>query len=46
ALGDFNDDPVRLGAAITYLERAVPRDEMLERRLAELRTIKPAWEVA
>ena len=44
ALGDLEDDPSLLRAAAHYLERALPPDPALERRLAELRSIRPAWE--
>ncbi len=46
ALGDLEDDPSLLGAAAHYLEAALPREPALERRLAELRSIRPAWESA
>ena len=42
SLGDFDDDPARLLAAVDYLCRAVPRDPELDMRLAELK----AWREA
>lgn len=44
ALGDFEDDPVRLMAAASYVAEHVPRSEALERRLEGLKAIRPAWE--
>jgi len=46
ALGDFADDPDRLRAAARYVEVAQPRDEAIEARLAGLRAMQPAWEIA
>jgi len=46
ALGHFADDPDRLRAAARYVEVALPRDEAIERRLAGLRAMQPAWDVA
>ena len=48
ALGDLEDDPALLRAAAHYLETAVPvpRDPAIERRLDELRSRRPAWEMA
>lgn len=46
ALGDLEDDPALLRAAARYLEPPVPRDAAIERRLDELRSRRPAWEMA
>jgi hypothetical protein len=46
ALGDLEDDPALLRAAARYLEPPVPRDPAIERRLEELRSRRPAWEMA
>ncbi len=46
ALGDFNDDPDRLRIATHYLEAGLARDPAIEERLAELRAMRPAWDVA
>lgn len=46
ALGDMEDDPVLLRAAARYLEPPVPRDSSIECRLEELRSRRPAWEMA
>jgi len=46
ALGDFNDDPHRLRAAAGYVEVAQPRDPAIGRRLAGLRNMRPAWDLA
>jgi hypothetical protein len=37
ALGDFDDDPYLLRAALRYVEPPVQRDLMIEARLAELK---------
>ena len=48
ALGDLEDDPGLLRAATRYLEPAVPvqHEPAIARRLGELRSRRPAWEVA
>jgi Recombination endonuclease VII len=46
ALGDLEDDPALLRSAARYLEPAVPRDPAIERRLDELRSRRPASEMA
>lgn len=46
ALGDFADDPDRLRAAARYVEVAQPDDPAIERRLTELKAMRPAWDVA
>ncbi len=42
ALGDFADDPDWLRAAARYVEVAQPRDEVIKRRLADLRALRLA----
>ncbi|HEX2193006.1 MAG TPA: endonuclease VII domain-containing protein [Acidimicrobiales bacterium] len=46
ALGDLEDDPALLRAAARYLEALVPPDPAVARRLEELRSVQPAWELA
>lgn len=44
ALGDFEDDPARLGAAISYLARYDELEPAIRRRIGELKRMRPAWE--
>lgn len=46
ALGDLEDDPGLLRAAARYLEATAPCESAVARRLEELRSRSPAWEVA
>jgi hypothetical protein len=40
ALGDFDDDPYLLRAALRYVEPPVERDLLIEARLAELKALR------
>ena len=40
ALGDFDDDPVTLRAALRYVEPAPERDLLIEARIAELKAVR------
>jgi hypothetical protein len=40
ALGDFDDDPALLRAALRYVEPPVERDLLIEARLAELKALR------
>lgn len=45
ALGDFEDDPVRLRGAARYLESyEAPLEPAIRRRIGELKRMRPAWE--
>jgi Autographiviridae endonuclease VII len=46
ALGDFEDDPGRLRAAIGYLHRFDDLEPAIRRRIDELKAMTPAWERA
>ncbi len=47
ALGDFEDDPVRLREAARYVEAFEPSLEpLIRKRLDELKAMTPAWERA
>lgn len=43
ALGDFEDDPGRLRAAITYLSRYDELEPLMRRRVEELKRMRPVW---
>ena len=44
ALGDFEDDPGRLRTAIGYLLRSDELAPAVQRRIDELKAMRPAWE--
>jgi hypothetical protein len=44
ALGDFEDDPARLGAAISYLYEADELEPVIRRRVDGLKRVRPAYE--
>ena len=45
ALGDFEDDAVRLREAARYVESfELPLEPLIRRRLEELKRMRPAWE--
>ena len=44
ALGDFEDDPGRLRGAASYLESFIPPCPAVQRRIDELKAMRPAWE--
>ncbi len=46
ALGDFEDEPARLRAAIAYLHRHDGLEPLIRQRLDDLKQMRPAWEGA
>ncbi len=46
ALGDFDDSVARIDGAASYLRGQAPRSEAFERRLAELKAVRPTCERA
>ena len=46
ALGDFDDDPMRLREAARYLESFEPPLPAIRRRIDELKRMRPVWEGA